>query len=74
MTAAYVRLAQLEREAAQLWAVTRLVQQKIDALKARPDSPEVAQVCSDSIMRARHEALEAASALDRVLGGCEVAR
>ena len=77
MTAEYVALTQLEREAAQLWATAKVVQQKIDALKARPDAvvpQHAALAASDAIMRSRHSALDAAGLLDAALTACEVTR
>lgn len=68
MIANYVAVVQLQREAAQLTAMARIVEQKLAALANR-DDPSTRQMedAAAAIYNARHEVLNAAGHLDRIL-------
>lgn len=72
MTAALVATMQLQREAAELSVVARLIEQKLQAVKVRAgvgmdDLCQRDDVLSRSIFDARHAALLVASELDALL-------
>ena len=82
MTASYVAIVQLQREAAQLTAMSQIVERKLAAAGNRENANAALLVeqAQHHVREARHHALNAASVLDALLaetppapvGECEI--